>query len=253
MECVPQSPDRKNAWACIACAQKKWNCISASELAAKVQTPSAGPSTSALAPTATPDPAATLDAPAKLVKRCSAAGELISPSIMKAFMTSPTAKSNKHLELLRTILATIQKDGQEMRDRMYNLEIINRAMCAQTGVKPATLPLCIPSVPAFDASSPSPSVLSTSAASAISTASSSSAVHMQRMSNLELPGDGMSHSSVGTLQCESSEYIVTPYSNHSFTIAVLPPCSSRTVSKPDSRESSALALGSRPGSRTHTS
>jgi hypothetical protein len=142
-------------------------------------------------------------APLKPVRR-RRTSKSISSFSMNSFIASLTAKNDEHLQLLRTILSTVQKDGQEVRDRLFNLERILHALCVHAGVQLVTLGLCVPAVPPFNAPSPSPSLASTSASSTISTtSSSSSAVHVPRMMYVGSVGDGpLRHATGSTFQHE---------------------------------------------------
>ena len=83
--------------------------------------------------------------------------------------------------MLEEIKAMIREDGQEIKTRLYNLELVTRGICEQIKFKPSSLPLRIPVVPASSATSPALS----SATSVISSTSESSGVHVPRMA---MPG-----------------------------------------------------------------
>lgn len=203
-ECVPQAAHKKNTLACQACAKKKRLCVSVAQLQMELDGMAPAPAheddpsiPSTSAPAANPA--------AKSVKRCSTAGKSRSLFGLNTFITFPTAKNENIEALLHTILSTIQTDGQEMRDRLYNLEVLTRAICVQANVVPAGLPLRRPAVPLFNAPSPSPSIISTSTPSAISSTSSSSAVHVPRMEYMNHPSSGaLSSGSAGLFQREQS-------------------------------------------------
>lgn len=193
-ECVPQGPGKKHAIACLACAEKKVSCHPPAKWAEKRPAIVGNPSQS------TPKPAPK----SGRVRSTTCMSEIIFR--FNLFIASPPVKDNI-MPLLQQIQSTIQADGHEIRDRLYNVETMIRAMCAQIKIQPSSLPLRIPAVPAFSAPSPSTSTISTSTTSAISSASSSSAVHVPRMSFGAPQSAGPSRPGKSSVQREFPQFL----------------------------------------------
>jgi hypothetical protein len=154
---VPQSNKSVATTACASCAQKKVICKPPADWALERGAQKAQGET--------PKP--------KTARRRSTAGASIVLSIYYA-NHPPVAKA----DILEVIRATLERDHAEFRSRLQNIETLLREVARNTdGVNLSSLTLCLPPVPLFDA--PSPAISTTSAVSAASTLS---AINLSRMS-----------------------------------------------------------------------
>lgn len=147
--------------------------------------------------------------------------------------------------MLDEIKSMIRVDGEEIKTRLYNLELVTRGICQQIKFQPSSLPLRIPVAPASSAPSPALS----SATSAISSASESSGVHVPRMAMPGPPSAGPSGSGPSKIQREYLSNATTDVPLNTFSAFVAPPARSGRQSR--SREPS--KSGSRAPSMTRQS
>ena len=161
MECLPQTGRSKTATACTTCAQRKINCKPLADWAHERET--------LKVQVDTPKP--------KTARRRSTAGTSIMMSLYCA-NNLPASKEDlaQTVEALRAI---VERDNAEFRTRFQTIETLLRDHMAkqQSGANKPTVTLRLPPVPPFDA--PSPAISNTSA---VSTASTSSAINVSRMS-----------------------------------------------------------------------
>ena len=101
------------------------------------------------------------------------------------------------IPMLEDIKSIIRTDGEEIKSRLHNLELVTRGICQHIQFWPTSLPLRIPG--ALVSSAPSPALSSVSGASS---ASSSSGVHVARMSMPGPPSAGPSGSGPSIIRCK---------------------------------------------------
>jgi hypothetical protein len=181
VKCIPQSGKSKVATACTFCAQRKTNCKPLADWALEREAlKSQGD---------TPKP--------KTAQRRSIAGASI--IISTYCVNHPPAPKEDLAQKVESLQAIVVRDNAEFQGRLQTIEVLIHDNIAkqQSGGNKSNANLRLPPVPPFDA--PSPAISTTSA---VSTASTSSAINISRMSLASPTVAGPSGTGAGPSQAQ---------------------------------------------------